>query len=219
MKVDSMDNVSIIIRNRNEAEFIGFAIQSCLDYFNKPEIIIIDNESTDDSLEVVNLFRDRTHIRVKYIKEYTPGKALNLGVKYASRDYILILSAHSQITDINLEIVKTQLDAGYVSVFGQQNPIYRGKKISKRYIWSHFVDNEVINMFSEIEKRQFLHNAFAFYTRSFLINNPMPEEYPGKEDRFWAIDVVEKGFSYLYNPSFKVNHFYTHRGATWKGIG
>ena len=29
--------VSVIIRNRNESEHIGFAIQSCLDNFEKPE--------------------------------------------------------------------------------------------------------------------------------------------------------------------------------------
>ena len=36
MKEDLMDNISVIIRNRNEAEFIGFAIQSCLDHLNNP---------------------------------------------------------------------------------------------------------------------------------------------------------------------------------------
>ena len=36
-----MDNISIIIRNKNEAEFIGFAIQSCLDFFDRPQIIVI----------------------------------------------------------------------------------------------------------------------------------------------------------------------------------
>ena len=51
-----MDNISIIIRNKNEAEFIGFAIQSCLDHFDKPQIIVMDNQSKDDSLQIVNLF-------------------------------------------------------------------------------------------------------------------------------------------------------------------
>ena len=59
-----MDNISIIIRNRNEEDFIGFAIQSCLDFFDKPEIIIVDNNSTDSSLEIVNLFSDRTKITI-----------------------------------------------------------------------------------------------------------------------------------------------------------
>ena len=59
-----MDNISIIIRNRNESEHIGFAIQSCLDHFHKPEIVIVDNNSTDDSLHIVNLFKDRTTITI-----------------------------------------------------------------------------------------------------------------------------------------------------------
>ena len=57
--------ISIIIRNKNEAEFIGFAIQSCLDYFGTPEIIVMENNSTDDSLDVVQNFNNRTNIIVK----------------------------------------------------------------------------------------------------------------------------------------------------------
>jgi glycosyltransferase involved in cell wall biosynthesis len=54
-----MDNVSVIIRSKNEQDHIGFAIQSCLDHLNDPEIIVVDNESTDDTLGVVNLFVER----------------------------------------------------------------------------------------------------------------------------------------------------------------
>ena len=67
-----MDNISVIIRNKNEEEYIGFAIQSCLDFFDKPEIIIVDNNSTDNSLEIVNLFSDRTDIIIKNNSNYTP---------------------------------------------------------------------------------------------------------------------------------------------------
>ena len=213
-----MDNISVIIRNRNESEYIGFAIQSCLDYFKNPEIIIVDNNSTDDSLEIVNLFKDRTTIKVITINDYTPGKSINMGVKEASHDLILILSAHAQITAINKKQIQSDLNT-YVAVFGKQTPIYKGKKISKRYIWSHFKDIAEENMYSQIENRYFLHNAFCFYKRKFLLEYPMPEQYPGKEDRYWAKDILNKGYNYLYNPDLSVNHFYTGNGATWKGIG
>ena len=40
----SMDNISVIIRNRNEAEHIGLAIQSVIDHLgHDTEIIIIDD--------------------------------------------------------------------------------------------------------------------------------------------------------------------------------
>jgi rhamnosyltransferase len=215
-----MDNISVIIRNRNESEYIGFAIQSCLDYFKNPEIIIVDNNSTDNSLETVNLFKDRTTIKVLTITDYTPGKSINLGVKHATNERILVLSAHSQITSINTEMLNRWFREEYVAVFGNQTPIYKGKRISKRYIWSHFTKDITDNLYSNIEDRYFLHNAFCFYEKSFLLENPMPEQYPGKEDRFWAKDIVEKGYKYLYDGSYlKCNHFYTGNGATWKGIG
>jgi rhamnosyltransferase len=214
-----MDNISIIIRNRNEAEFIGFAIQSCLDHFDKPEIIIVDNKSTDDSLEIANLFKDRTTIKIISIDDYTPGKSINMGVKQCSNDYILVLSAHAQITNMNFERVKLRLKNNNVAVFGNQTPIYKGKKISKRYIWSHFSEEETLDMYSKIEQRYFLHNAFCFYEKTVLVNNPMPEQYPGKEDRYWAKDMIDNHQHYIYEPSISVNHFYTGNGATWKGIG
>jgi len=213
-----MEKISIIIRNKNEAEYIGFAIQSCLDFFEKPQIIIMDNHSVDDSLEIVNLFSDRTEIIIETIKDYTPGRAINRALNQCTNDLILVLSAHCQITKINIDYVKDSLKK-YKAVFGKQIPIYRGKKISARYIWSHFTDNEQINMFSDIEKRYFFHNAFAFYQKKFLLDNPMPEEIPGKEDRFWAKAIVDLGYDYLYNPLMQVKHFYTSNGATWKGIG
>ena len=215
-----MDKISVIIRNRNESEYIGFAIQSCLDHFDKPEIIIVDNNSTDDSLQVVNLFKDRTNIKVVTINDYTPGKSINLGVKHATNERILVLSAHAQITTFNVEMLNQWFNNNYVAVFGNQIPIYKGKKISKRYIWSHFTNDIIDNLYSDIEDRYFLHNAFCFYNKEFLIKNPMPEQYPGKEDRFWAKDMIDKGYKYLYDGFYqKCNHFYTSNGATWKGIG
>tara|TARA_B100000035_G_scaffold253245_1_gene222599 strand:- start:661 stop:1341 length:681 start_codon:yes stop_codon:yes gene_type:complete len=215
---DSMDKVSIIIRNRNEGEFIGFALQSCLDFFDKPEIIIVDNNSTDDSLEVVSWFNDRTSIKILPLNKYTPGKSINLGVQNATYDTILVLSAHCQITEVDLGLTKDLLKEN-VAVFGQQNPIYKGKKITKRYIWSHFGDKCVTNMYSSIENRHFLHNAFCFYNKQFLLQNPISEQYAGKEDRYWAKDMVNQNYNYIYTPEFKCNHFYTSKGATWKGLG
>ena len=69
-----MDNISVIIRNKNEQEYIGFAIQSVIDSFNEPEIIIVDNYSTDDSLEIVNLFIDRANIKIIKIFSILFGK-------------------------------------------------------------------------------------------------------------------------------------------------
>ena len=211
--------VSVIIRNHNEREYIGFSIQSVLDHIPNAEILVIDDHSTDDSLEVVRLFNNRGNVNLHTIDDYTPGKSLNYGVTLTSNETILVLSAHSQIVKMDLEYVQSKLKY-YSAVFGNQTPIYRGKKITKRYIWSHFgTDKEVDNMHSTIEDRPFLHNAFCFYNKKDLVENPFDESLPGKEDRYWAIDVLSNGKSYLYTPQIEVNHYYTGNGATWKGLG
>ena len=209
--------VSVIIRNKNEADYIGFAIQSVIDYIPNADIIIMDNHSTDDSLEIVKLFNNRCNIRVFKVDNYTPGKSLNEGVQYALYETILILSAHAQIISLNLETVLNDLKV-YSAVFGNQIPIYKGKKINKRYIWSHFINEHVINMYSIIEQRPFLHNAFCFFNKHELVSLPFNEQLPGKEDRYWAIDLLNLNKSYFYNPTIAVNHFYTTNGNTWKGI-
>ena len=212
--------ISIIIRNKNEANFIGHAIQSCIDQFSNPEIIVVDDNSLDDSYKVVSLF-DRVDIKfLRLEKRYSPGYGINYGVANAKHDTVLILSAHCQILQIDNfeENVVTKLDE-FCAVFGKQIPIYRGKKITPRYIWSHFKNGIEENLFSKIEERNFLHNAFSFYRREYLIKFPFDESLSGKEDRYWALDRVKEGKKYLYNSNLICNHFYTKKGATWKGIG
>jgi hypothetical protein len=60
---------------------------------------------------------------------------------------------------------------------------------------------------------------FVFTIRQTLIDNPFDETLQGKEDRYWAIDMVSKNYTYLYDGSQKCNHYWTPNGATWKGIG
>lgn len=209
--------ISIIIRNKNESEYIGFAIQSCLDFFDKPEIIVVDNNSSDESMDIVQNFKNRTTIKTTNVNDYKPGSSINAGISLASNEYILVLSAHTQIINLDFESVVKNLNV-HKAVFGKQIPVHRGKKVTPGYIWSNFSDYEEVNKFSTIENRLFLHNAFCFYKRETLEKFPMPEQYFGKEDRFWAKDIVEKKHTYLYDPMLKCYHFWTKNGATWKGL-
>ena len=107
-----MDNISVLIRCRNEERWVGHTIQSVIDTFDKPEIVVVNNNSTDDSMGIVKMFkRDKkldvgknyTDIKIYDIDGYSPGKSLNYGVTKCSNDYVLVLSAHCVLDKVNFD--------------------------------------------------------------------------------------------------------------------
>ena len=223
-----MSKISVIIRSRNEERWIGHAIQSVIDHLPNSEIIIVDNNSTDETINIIRLFildpnlseTDNTkYINIKILKidDYTPGKSLNLGIENASFQTCVILSAHCVINKINISKHLSDLN-NYSAIFGNQIPIWNGKKISKRYIWSHFEKKNCVNMFSKLENRYFFHNAISICNKSFLLSNPFDENLSSKEDRYWANNIIKNGKKILYDPELEIFHYYTKNGNTWKGL-
>jgi rhamnosyltransferase len=226
--VKKISQFSVIIRTKNEERWIGHAIQSLLDNLYKPEIIIIDNNSTDRTLDIIKCFieapllektsENYTNIKILNIKNYTPGKSINLGVKKCTRKNVMILSAHCVLKEYNEKLLIDSLKKN-VCVFGNQIPVWNGKKISKRYIWSHFGNKKKQNLYSKLENRYFLHNALAVYKKDILKKIPFNETLTGKEDRYWANKIIERKLNFLYDPSLLAEHHYTTNGNTWKGLG
>ena len=90
--------VSVILRCRNEERYIGHCLQSLGDNLSSPEILLLDNNSTDNSIRVAKTF-DWMNIKKIQIEnnDYSPGEALNIGVKEASNPIIMIFSAHCEL--------------------------------------------------------------------------------------------------------------------------
>ena len=225
--VKKLSNITVVIRVKNEERWIGYAIQSVLDHLIKPEIVIVDNNSNDKTIDIVKFFAENPNlnneannyskIKIVNIANYSPGRALNLGVKSASKKYIMILSAHCILKKFNEVNIIKDLEKNSC-VFGNQIPVWNGKKISKRYLWSHFSNKKTKNMYSELEKRYFLHNALAVYKKDTLKKFPFDENLTSKEDRYWANKIIKKKMNFIYDPELIAEHQYTIHGNTWKGI-
>ena len=83
------------------------------------EVVIVDNDSTDSSMSVVDMFRDKMDIKV--VKCYTPGivPALNTGLRACSGDWIARQDGDDYWYP---EKLKKQMD------FLAANPIVTGKQ-------------------------------------------------------------------------------------------
>ena len=152
--------VSVILRCRNEERYIGHCLQSLDDFLYEPEIILLNNNSTDNSIRVVNTF-DWMDIKKIQIDNdnYTPGRSLNIGVEEASNPIILILSAHCELVEFDIDNVinafdyKKTINNKVACIWGKQIPVWDGKRVTPRYIWSNFKDKDSWNYFCEAENR------------------------------------------------------------------
>ena len=82
--------VSIIIRTKNEERWIKLCLDKIFEQTYKNfEIIIVDNYSTDKTLQKIKDYKINKIIK---IRKYLPGKAINLGIKNSNGKYIVIIS-------------------------------------------------------------------------------------------------------------------------------
>ena len=125
--------VSIIIRTKNEERWIVPCLKSIFSQTYKNfEIIIVDNYSTDKTIEKAKQFKIS---KILKIKKFFPGKAINMGIKSSKGDYVVILSAHAIPTN-NLWLEKfvkaIEEDEKFAGVYGRQEPMSFSSPSDKR---------------------------------------------------------------------------------------
>lgn len=223
--------VTYIIRTKNEERWIGHCIQSIIDNSRnyEYEIKLIDNESSDNTLSIVKMFKNDCRISVLTIKktEYTPGKALNMCLEKCSTHskFACIISAHCVVKDIDFKNLYNHFkDDKCCGVIGRQIPVHKGKKIKSKYVWENFKDNDenlVIKNLKEniAEGNLFFHNAFSFINLKVWKEYKFDENLTGKEDREWITKLSSLNYYSVYDSRSICYHHWTGNCATWSGLG
>jgi|GEM_PF-227838 GT2 family glycosyltransferase len=99
MDVTLLPYVSIIILNYNGKNYIRRCVESVLksEYYNF-ELVIIDNNSTDDSFDIVKSeFHDDRIKLIRNSKNLGFASGNNLGVNYAKGEYIVLLNVDTEV--------------------------------------------------------------------------------------------------------------------------
>jgi GT2 family glycosyltransferase len=109
-------NISIIIVNYNSGEFLRNCITSLLPSSLEMEIIVVDNASIDDSLDILDVHPKITIIKNSKNLGFSAG--CNIGIKASSADYLLFLNpdctiSHDTITQL-LDYLQAHDQAGMV---------------------------------------------------------------------------------------------------------
>ena len=97
--------ISIITVTFNAAKVVEKTIQSVVSQtYDKLEYLIIDGASKDDTMAIVDRYRDQIERRGRIVSEPDKGlyDAMNKGVRLASGEWILFLNADDEFIDSNV---------------------------------------------------------------------------------------------------------------------
>lgn len=204
----SKKDVSIIIRTKNEEKWISLCLDMVFeqDYENF-EVIIVDNNSTDKTIEKVR----RYDLKVINVTEYRPGKALNQGIKESEGELIVCLSGHCIPANEKWlsKLIRNFENAGVAGVYGRQEPLSFTSDADKRDLINTFRLERIVQ-----SKDSFFHNANSAIRRCIWNEIPFNEDVTNIEDRLWGKAVIEKGLSLIYEPEASVYH---HHGINHDG--
>lgn len=190
--------ISFVIPMYNKEDYIRETINSimnsCLiNQFESYEIIVVDDESTDNSYESIKDYIASNDI--KYYKQVNqgPSAARNNGLNKASGVYVIFVDADDIILPKYISFIKYAAEQEIkkpviaVNYSEENNPSY-----------DHFLKNSdsseiafdhiyyIKDLFNAWSVHQFFYTTSVCISRNFLINNKIqfPEGYNSGEDQF-----------------------------------
>jgi|TARA_A100001518_G_C1226680_1_gene76922 glycosyltransferase involved in cell wall biosynthesis len=197
---------SVVIRTYNEEKYLDRLLTGVLaqqsDRFDI-EPVIIDSGSTDRTLEIA----EKHGCRVTHIKksDFTFGRSLNWGCKFASGDFLVFVSGHCFPVENNWlhELVSPLADGLCDYSYGRQ----MGKETTKYSEYQHFAKH--FPEYSKLpQEGYFCNNANAAITRAAWQRYKFDEELTGLEDMHLAKRLVADGGKVGYVSSAPVYHIH-----------
>lgn len=202
---------SLIIRAYNEEKHIGRLLEGIKQQTIKDvEVILVDSGSTDSTVSIAESFGARVvHIPPA---EFTFGRSLNLGIKSASREFIVIASAHVYpvYPDWLESLLKPFQYEKVALTYGKQRG-YEGSKYSEHQIFHQWYP-DASNM---DQVTTFCNNANAAIRKSLWEQHPYDETLTGLEDLEWGQWAKGQGYKIAYIAEAEIIHVHneTPRGV------
>lgn len=187
--------VSIIMPNYNSEKFISSSIESVIaqTYVNW-ELIIIDDCSTDTSIEIAERFKDARIKIIKNKKNYGAAVSRNNGIKSANGRYIAFLDS-DDVWDENklLESITFMREKGFSFICTD----YRTVAESGEHISNYSPQKSSYNYF-DILKHNVIGCSTVVYDKNILGEVLMPIEATMREDFACWLAILKKGYVVNY---------------------
>ena len=210
--------VSVIVPNYNHARFLDERIQSILNQtYQNFELIFLDDKSTDNSLDIINKYKNDPHVSHIVINEENSGspfKQWNKGFKLAKGELIWIAESDDSCSPFFLEkmISMHHRESAVLSFCRSQKLDEKGRLLTT---WQNILKQDVVWDGKEfIEKYLGIFNIVV-NASSVIFNRDLLSEvsdvyytFRGAGDWLLWIELSRKGKVAFCSES--LNHFRFH---------
>ena len=200
--------VSVLIRVRNEEQALR-GLFECLrvQKLDRPfEVVVIDNESHDESANVAMAMGARVFSFPRSMFGY--GRAINVGVKLCRGDLIVLLSAHSwpQGDDWLSRMVNCAEGGDLAAVFCRQfadGQICRQEKRLFKGFTEHNYELDTEELVQRCKSGEDVFEICCFSNSAAIVRREVALRFPFRdlpfaEDRAFVLDCVLAGHSIAY---------------------
>lgn len=224
-----MIKTSVIIISYNNSHNLKQCLNSLInqDYDQKLidlEITVVDSGSTDNSIEILNKYKDKIKVILKpqHFSCFSPALARNVGVQNARGDILIFsdsdcIPPSSWIKDMITSFKNFQVDC----IIGNREPDIGGGfgTFIRRYDFILYSNKFTILKPLIINEENLQINAplvllagnnFAIRRKAWDKLGGMKSIFknPSGEDVMMEIELIKKGYNILFNPFIKVIHFH-----------
>lgn len=182
-----MPKVSVILPCYNSDAYIGDAIQSILNQtYDNYELIIINDGSSDNSVDIIKSFDDKRIHYVENPKNLGLIQSLNKGIKLAQGEYIARMDAddiafpnrfEEQVNYLDTHETVSLIGSGYITIPGNKT----------------FVPLESPKIWDMLVRNRFAHPTVMFRKSDFLDRGLLYDEnYSSAEDyELWSRALIK----------------------------
>jgi len=190
-EVVDVPRVSIIVPSCNEGAELRTTVESILSSAKcEPEIIVVDDKSTDDSVDNLIKYRKKLHRRYKpYLQIYSSpmrmgcDRCRNFGVKRSTGDIVLFGDAHTRWPEGAVEtLAQAAIDKDAIICSSFQNFTESEDRVSSTTYGAHFTNRKgraVGNAYNKKRPEEALSPIHAIIGSVYAIPKTLFEELGG----------------------------------------
>ncbi|CDF80031.1 glycosyltransferase (GT2) [Formosa agariphila KMM 3901] len=174
--------ISVVIRNKNQKRALTFLLKNLTERYAEDisEILVIDNESTDGSIEIAEEFG----ARVVTVKQFSYGGSANIAANAAKYPFVVIFSAHSYpVSHDFFKLIKEK--------FNRNQKLAGLRCLHSPNDYRNYINK--VSAKDDANRSGLIFSGSAF-SKDVWKKHPFREDVSTFEDKEWSKRVLESGY-------------------------